>query len=126
LRLRRLALLHYQSFVVTRVEVASFGGILAGMNRMSRVVEKLTAKTDDTQDAWVRLAGQASSLLLSILWIIAGLLRGPLHLKEWIHILQFWTGVVIFPFGVFLLVVNIRVLRKVRRRELQADLAALR
>ena len=113
----------YQSFVAVRAEIARFGGILAGMNRMSRVIDKLAAKTEDTQEVWLRLVSAATFGLIGVLWIIGGLIRGPFHLKDWVHILQLWTGVLLLPLQIFLLIVNIQVLRKVRRRESGASLA---
>jgi len=91
------------------------------MNRMTRVVNKLTTNTDDAQDAWIRLVSHATSGLLILLWILTGLLHGPFNLKDWVHVLQFWTGVVFFPLLMFLLIVDIKVLRNVRRRELEAE-----
>lgn len=90
---------------------------------MRHIVEKLAAKTDDTQDVWLRLVCAATFGLLGVLWILRGILHGPFHMRAWIDVVQFWTGVVVFPFNIFLTAVNIQVLRKVRRRELDASLA---
>ena len=90
---------------------------------MSRVIDKLAAKTEDAQDAWLRLVAWASFGLLNVLCILRGLIHGLLHMGEWIVVVQFWACVVISPLVLFLLIVHIGVLRKVRRRELDTSLS---
>jgi hypothetical protein len=84
----------------------------------------MAAKVDDTQRAWLTIVLHSTLLILSALYILLGFVRGVSNLKESLHAIQFWVGVVTFPFWMFVLVFDILVLVKVRRRELDADLAS--
>ena len=107
----------YQSFVAVRAEIASFGGILAGMNWLTRRVAKI-AETKTKSEILLVIFSQIATGLLCCAWIAGGIWG---HSRNGDHIFRailFGVGVLGAP--VCFLVAFIMILAIIRKRRIES------
>lgn len=115
-RLLRLEVWDYQSFVAVRAEIASFGGILAGMNWLTRRVSRI-AETKTKFEILLEVFCQVTAGLVCCFWVadgLRGLRENGDHISRFLLFVVGLVGVPLCLLGSFIMI-----LATIRKRRIE-------
>ena len=105
----------YQSFVTARVGIASFGGILAGMNWLTHRVAT-TAETKTKFEILLEVFCQITAGLVCCFWVadgLRGLRENGDHVSRFLLLVVGLVGVPLCLLGTFIMILAIILKRRI-------------